>query len=110
MGLPDSPRTRVRGFQHHLITRGPPVRMGMHRLSKPDTEWVEQAVREDVARGQLTKGASEWGFPAFSTKETPERKAVKRERRMVVDYRALNRVTVREVFLIPNSDYIETCV
>ena len=84
--------------------------MGLHRLSQPDTEWVEQAIREDVKRGQLTKGASEWGFPAFSTKETPDHKAVKRKRRMVVDYRALNRVTVRKVFLIPNSDYIKTCV
>ena len=110
MWLPESPRTSVRGFQHQLITRGPPVRMGMHRLSKPDTEWVEQAIREDVLRGQLVKGASEWGFPAFPTKDSPEHKAVRRKRRMVVDYRALNRVTVRKVFLIPNSDYIKTCV
>ena len=26
---------------------------------------------------------------------------------MVVDYRKLNKVTVRKFFLIPNSDYIE---
>ena len=110
MWLPESPRTCVRGFRHHLITRGPPVRMGMHRLSTPDTEWVEQAIREDVARGQLTKGFSEWGFPAFATKDAPDHKAIKRKRRMVVDYRALNRVTVRKVFLIPNSDYIKTRV
>ena len=110
MWLPDSPRTCVRAFKHHLVTRGPPVRMGIHRLSQPDTEWVEQAIREDVARGQLVKGASEWGFPAFPTKDTPDHKAVKRKRRMVGDYRGLNRVTVRKVFLIPNSDYIKTCV
>ena len=110
MWLPDSPRTCVRAFRHQLITRGPPVRVGMHRLSKPDTEWVEQAIREDVERGQLVKGTSDWGFPAFPTKESPDHKAIKRKRRMVVDYRALNRVTVRKVFLIPNSDYIKTCV
>ena len=110
MWLPDSPRTCVRGFRHRLITRGPPVRQGLHRLSKPDTEWVEQAIREDVARGQLIKGVSDWGFPAFPTKEGADHKAIKRKRRMVVDYRALNRVTVRKVFLIPNSDYIKTCV
>ena len=86
------------------------MRIGMHRLSKPDTEWIEQAIREDVARGQLVKGMSDWGFPAFPTKESPEHKAIKRKRRMVVDYRGLNRVTVRKVFLIPNSDYIKTCV
>ena len=65
-------------------------------MSKPDTEWVEQAIKEDVLRGQLTKRASEWGFPAFPTKESADHKAIKRKRRMVVDYRALNRVTVRK--------------
>ena len=29
---------------------------------------------------------------------------------MVVDYRALNAVTVRKFFLIPNSDYIKSSV
>ena len=110
MWLPESPRTSVKGFMHRLITRGPPVKVPMHRLSMPDTEWIEQAIKEDVARGQLVRGASEWGFPAFPTKEGAAHKAVKRKRRMVVDYRRLNDVTVRKTFLIPNSDYIKTCV
>ena len=79
-------------------------------MSGPDTEWIEQAIREDVARGQLVKGQSEWGFPAFPTKDSPDHKAIKRKRQMVVDYRLLNRVTVRKVFLIPNSDYIKQAV
>ena len=54
-------------------------------MNRPDTEWIEKAVAEDVARGQLTKGASLWGFPAFPTKEQPSHKAIKRGRRMVVD-------------------------
>ena len=40
--LEDSPRTYVRGFKHRLITTGRPVRMGLHRLSRADTEWVEK--------------------------------------------------------------------
>ena len=40
--LPDSPRSTVRGFKHRLITRGPPVRIGLHRLNRPDTEWMEK--------------------------------------------------------------------
>ena len=108
--LEDSPRTYVRGFKHRLITRGPPIRMGLHRLSRSDTEWVEKAIQEDVARGQLVKGVSDWGFPAFPTKESAPHKAIKRKRRMVVDYRALNRVTVKRVFIIPNSDQIKCCV
>ena len=51
-----------------------------------------------------------WGFPGFVTKEGASHKAVKRKRRMVVDHRALNRVTVRKVFLIPNSEQIKANV
>jgi hypothetical protein len=98
----------VRGFKHRLITRGPPVRIGLHRLNRPDTEWIEKAIAEDVARGQLTKGASLWGFPAFPTKEQPSYKAIKRSRRMIVDYRALNRVTDRRYFIIPNADGLKS--
>ena len=59
--MKDSPRTCVKGFRHRLITRGPPVRVGLHRLNRPDTEWVEKAIQEDVARGQLIPGSSLWG-------------------------------------------------
>ena len=110
MWLPDSRRTMARGFLHRLITKGPPVRVPLHRLSRPDQEWCEEAIKENVERGQLVKGSSAWGFPAFPTKETPPHKAVKRGRRLVVDYRGLNRVTVRKLFIIPNSDELKSTV
>ena len=44
-GNKNTPRTRVRKFKHRLITQGPPVRMGLHRLNRPDTEWVEKVSR-----------------------------------------------------------------
>ena len=69
-----------------------------------------KAIAEDVQRGQLEKGTSDWGFPAFPTRESPSYKAIHRGRRMVVDYRRLNDVTVRKFFLIPNSDYIKSAV
>jgi len=86
------------------------VRRPLFRLNRPDTEWVEKAIAEDVQRGQLEKGSSDWGFPAFPTKEAKAYKAIKRGRRLVVDYRELNKVTVRKFFLIPNSDYIKATV
>ena len=104
MWLPESPRTSARGFKHRLITRGPPVRVPLHRLSREAAEWCEKGIQEDVDRGQLSKGSSAWGSPAFPTQETPAHMAIKRSRRLVVDYRVLNRVTVRNVFLIPDSN------
>ena len=43
-------------------------------------------------------------------KEKPSNKDIKRARRMVVDYRELNKVTVRKFFLTPNSDYNKSTV
>ena len=110
MWLPDSPRTRALGFKHRLITKGPPVKVPLHRLSRVDTEWMEQAIKEDVVRGQLVRGSSPWGFPAFPTKESAAHRAVQRGRRIVVDYRALNRVTIRKTYIIPNSDELKGSV
>ena len=42
------------------------------------TGTVEKAIEEDVKRGQLEKGSSDWGFPAFPTKETLAYKAIHR--------------------------------
>ena len=110
MWLPDSPRTSVKAFKHLLITKGGPVRAPLHRLSRADTAWIEQAINEDVKRGQLQKGSSDWGFPAFPTREDPDHKYNKRKRRMVVDYRLLNTHTVRKNFLIPNADEVKSDV
>ncbi len=38
--LPESPRSTVRAFKHRFITRGSPVRMPLHRLNRPDREWI----------------------------------------------------------------------
>ena len=50
------------------------------------------------------------GIPAFPTKEQPDHKAIKRGRRMVVDYRALNKVTERRYFISPNADGLKSTV
>ena len=84
--------------------------MPLLRFSRVDMDWIEQAIQEDVKRGQLIKGHSYWGFLAFPTRDTGDTKVTRRKRRMVVDYRALNRVTIRKVFLIPNSDEVKSCV
>ncbi len=78
----------------------------MFRLNRPDTEWIEKTILEDVKRGQLEKDTSDSGFPASPTKEPKTYKAIKRGRRMVVDYRELSKVTMRKFFLIPNTDHI----
>ena len=63
-------------------------------------EFVESSLRADEKRGQLNKGRSEWGFPAFATKPGP------RKRRVVIAYRRLSAITVCAVFIIPRAEDI----
>ena len=83
MWLPDTPPTTVKGFCHRLVTRGPPIRGKLFRFNRASTEWIEKAIAEDVKRGQLEEGCSDWSFLAFPTKENPGYKANKHSRRMV---------------------------
>ena len=95
------PRTTVRGFLHHLIVKGGPIRLPPHRVKGDDLKFVEESLQTDLRRGQLTRGRSEWGAPAFPTKPG------KRKRRVVIDYRKLNSITEKASFLIPYADDIK---
>ena len=67
----NTPRTRVRGFKHRLVTRGPPVRVPLHRLSRVDTEWIEKAIAEDVAPGPADERVIPVGFPGLPDEGKP---------------------------------------
>ena len=68
-----------KGLSPPVDYEGPPVRRPLFRLNRPDTEWIEKAIAEDMKRGQLEKGTSDWSFPAFPTKEAKAYKAIKRQ-------------------------------
>ena len=95
-----------------LVTRGQVVGLPADFVAASDlcmkeaTEFLEKSLREDCERGQLTRGSSEWASPAFPTREDLSHKAIKRKRRVVIDYRELNKRTVRKRFLVLNSDEI----
>ncbi len=94
------PRTMIRGFLH-LIVKGGPVRQPPHRLKGDDLQFVEDSLQPDLRRGQLSRGRSEWGTPAFPTKPG------KRKRWVVIDCRKLNAITEKASFLIPFADDIK---
>ena len=50
------------------------------------------------------------GLPRVHDQRESFIQSYKRSRRMVVDYRELNKVTVRKFFFILNSDYIKSTV
>jgi len=101
--LEEGLRTIVRGFKHNVKTRGGPVRKPAHRLAPAEAELLEKLIAEDMRRGQLIRIRSPWGAPAFLTKPAKSGRAEKK-RRMVVDYRWVNGVTVRSFFIVPRAD------
>lgn len=77
------------------------------RLQLPARLPVGNTIHESADRGQFKKWSSLRGFSAFPTDVSPEHKASKRGRRIVLDHRALDRVTERRYFAIPSADGIK---
>jgi hypothetical protein len=96
-------RTVVVGFNHDMVMRGGPIRKAPHRLPPGDAELLEKMITDELLRGQLTRMRSPWGSAAFLTKPARSGRAEKK-RRMVVDYRFVNAVTVRSFFTVPRAD------
>ena len=94
--LEATPRTTVRYMMPDTIPTGPPVRTPPHHLKGEEAEWGDNKLQEKVARGQLERGNSEWASPPFATKGFAERRR-QRKRRLVVDYRRVNRRVLRAV-------------
>jgi hypothetical protein len=85
-----------------VIVKGGPVRLPPHRLKGGDLAFVEESLQADLKRGQLKRGRSQWGSPAFPTKAGP------RKRRVVIDYRRVNQITEKACFLIPRAEDIKS--
>jgi len=96
--LEGTPRTTVRHMSHDCVPTGPPVSSAPHNLRSEEADWVDSKLEDEVARGQLIRGNSAWGSPAFSTKDNEGTHKRKRKRRIVVDYRRVNRRVARAVY------------
>ena len=85
--LVDTPRSVMRGFKHDVVTTGLPVRGHPIRLKGADAQFVRDDLEAGVAQGLYSRGMSAWGSWAFPTKLS----LANRRRRVVVDYRKINR-------------------
>ena len=98
-----TPRTTVRHLLHDCIPTGPPVRTPPHHLKGEEADWVDAQLQSEVETGQLERGNSEWASPPFATKEFAKHRR-QRKRRLVVDYRRVNRRTLRAIYFVRSAD------
>ena len=101
--LEGTPRTTLPCLMHDTIPTGPPVRTPPHHLKGEEAEWVDKQLQAEVKSGQLERGNSERASPPFATKEFAEHRR-QRKRRVVVDYRKVNRRTLRAVYCVRSAD------
>jgi len=78
-----------------------PILRPMFRYSPPELELMEKRIAELLALGYIRPSSSPYGAPVLFVK-----KPRSTELRMVVDYRALNKLTKRNGFPLPRVDVL----
>jgi hypothetical protein len=95
-------RTVVRHVKHDTVPTGPPVKMPPHNIKGEDARFVDKSLDDELARGAVVRGNSDWGSAPFPTKVVAEHKK-QSKKRMVVDYRRVNARTERAVYYTRKS-------
>ncbi|KAJ9529306.1 hypothetical protein QJQ45_007987 [Haematococcus lacustris] len=70
----------------------------MYRLSKPEHDELKQQIQDLLAKGMIESGSSPYAAPVlFGQKKSGEL-------RMCIDYRQLNKITLRDQYPLPRID------
>jgi len=91
----------VRGVQHRIVMKPgsvPPIARPLHHQSSKDLAVFEEYTRSMIASGQLQVSASPYGAMALIVRKKDG------TARVVVDYRALNEMTIKNKYPLPLMD------
>ena len=89
-----------RGINHAISVQAdqPPPRSKVYRLSKPQREEMEAQVKTLLAKGWIRPSSSPYGSPVIFVKKKDG------GMRMCVDYRAVNKMTIKNSYPLPRID------
>ncbi|GJU98748.1 putative nucleotidyltransferase, ribonuclease H [Tanacetum coccineum] len=85
-------------FQIDLIPRAAPVARAPYRLAPSKMQELSDQLQELVDRGFIRPSTSPWGAPVLFVKKKDG------SFRMCIDYRELNKLTVKNRYLLPRID------
>ena len=104
--LPNSPPSTIKGFYHNIDTgQAPPVYRLPYRKSPAELAAIKEELERMVKLKIIQPSHSPWGSPCILVRKPPE-KGKPQPPRFVVDYRALNAITLGDRYPIPNVSNI----
>ncbi|WVZ71061.1 LOW QUALITY PROTEIN: hypothetical protein U9M48_019687 [Paspalum notatum var. saurae] len=84
-------------FLIELLPGTAPIAMRQYRMAPIEHEEVKKNIDELLAKGYIRPSSSPWAFPVLLVEKTDVK-------RMCVDYRALNKVTIKNKYPLPRID------
>ncbi|GJW93516.1 hypothetical protein Tco_0173188 [Tanacetum coccineum] len=96
--LPGLPPVRQVEFQIDLIPGAAPVARAPYRLAPSEMQELSNQLQELSDRGFIRPSTSPWGAPVLFVKKKD------RSFRMCIDYRELNKLTVKNRYPLPRID------
>ncbi|GJX81331.1 putative reverse transcriptase domain-containing protein [Tanacetum coccineum] len=96
--LPGLPPTRPVEFQIDLIPGAAPVARAPYRLAPSEMEELSEQLQELSDKGFIRPSSSPWGAPVLFVKKKDG------SFRMCIDYRELNKLTVKNRYPLPRID------
>ncbi|WVZ80653.1 hypothetical protein U9M48_028111 [Paspalum notatum var. saurae] len=97
--LPGMPPDREIEFIIELLPGTAPIAKRPYRMAPIEQEEVKKNIDELLAKGYIRPSSSPWAFPVLLVEKKDTN-----EKRMCVDYRALNEVTINNKYPLPRID------
>ncbi|WVZ75902.1 hypothetical protein U9M48_023921 [Paspalum notatum var. saurae] len=97
--LPGMPHDREIEFVIELLHSTAPIAKRPYRMAPIEQDEVKKNIDELLAKGYIRPSSSPWAFPV-----TLVEKKDTNEKRMCVDYRAPNEVTIKNKYPLPRID------
>ncbi|KAJ6843018.1 uncharacterized protein M6B38_299735 [Iris pallida] len=98
--LPGLPPDRAVEFSIDLILGAAPIAKKIYPMNKEELAELNKQIKELLAKGFIQPSASPWGAPVLFVKKKDG------TLRLVIDYRALNEVTIKNKYPLPRIDQL----
>ncbi|GJR39360.1 putative nucleotidyltransferase, ribonuclease H [Tanacetum coccineum] len=96
--LPGLPPAREIEFGIELIPGAEPISKALYRMAPVELKELKEQLQEMLENGFIRPSASPWGAPVLFVKKKDG------SMRLCIDYRELNRITIRNRYPLPRID------